>query len=44
MSTIDAIAEARRRYMDSAQSRRDWMLYVQTVEALRKQEALAERT
>ena len=37
MSTIDAIAEARRRYLDSSRSRRDWTIYVETVEALRTQ-------
>ena len=37
MSTIDAIAAARKRYMDSPKSRRDWIDYVQTVENLRKQ-------
>ncbi|HET9075581.1 MAG TPA: hypothetical protein VFN68_01500 [Acidimicrobiales bacterium] len=37
MATVDTIAEARRRYRDSAKSRWDWMLYVQTVESLRRQ-------
>lgn len=37
MSTIDAIAEARRRYLASPKSRRDWAIYVETVEALRTQ-------
>lgn len=34
---IDAIAAARRRYLDSPRSRRDWLLYLETVETLRRQ-------
>lgn len=37
MTTIDAIAAARKRYLDSPRSRRDWIAYVQTVEKLRKE-------
>jgi hypothetical protein len=37
MSTIDAIAAARKRYLDSPRTRRDWIIYVQTVETLRMQ-------
>ncbi len=37
MSTLDAIAAARRRYAESPKSRRDWILYVETVETLRRQ-------
>ncbi len=37
MSTIDAIAAARRRYLDSPKSRLDWVFYLETVERLRRQ-------
>lgn len=43
MSTIDAIAVARKRYMESPKSRRDWIVYVETVERLRaEREGLAD--
>ena len=37
MSTIDAIAAAKRRYLESPKSRLDWVYYLETVERLRKQ-------
>jgi hypothetical protein len=37
MSTIEQIAEQRRRYMASAKTSRDWFDYVTAVERLRKQ-------
>ncbi len=37
MNTIDAIAAARKRYLDSSKTRRDWIDYVQTVERLRRE-------
>jgi hypothetical protein len=36
MSTIEQIAEQRRRYMASAKTSRDWFDYVTAVERLRK--------
>jgi hypothetical protein len=36
MAIIDQIAEERRLYMSSAQTRRDWVHYVANVERLRR--------
>jgi hypothetical protein len=36
MAIIDLIAEERRLYMSSAQTKRDWFRYVTAVERLRK--------
>ena len=37
MSTIDAIAAAKSRYLQSPKTRLDWVFYLETVERLRKQ-------
>jgi hypothetical protein len=37
MNTIDGIAAARRRYLESPRSRFDWVVYVDTVETLRRE-------
>ena len=38
MAIIDLIAEERRRYLSSAQTRCDWIRYLTAVERLRRQQ------
>jgi hypothetical protein len=38
MAIIDLIAEERKRYLSSAQTRCDWMRYLTAVERLRRQQ------
>lgn len=36
MTTVDLITEARRRYLQSGRTRRDWVRYVVAVETIRR--------
>lgn len=36
MTTIDLIAEVRKRYLSSARTRRDWVRYVTEIQRLRQ--------